>query len=287
MTLTRIAIVLAYSVSAFPQSGAVMGGVGVGNQFGSLSIETRIEPSSPPGTADHIAHGVFANKDWFYRYFADNRQKKYFGYDVLFEPADQPRSFRLTFRPLTRDAREIGLSSPESWTPLPLPRYPPPQIVNAGDTIALDMMVNPATGQKLVDYIVVSSDKLSSSSAVGPARDFKAEDAEIRVMGARLAVNGKTVEAVSGPGGISSSTYLFYLAGHGRFFTSLVPKPGYERAGEVRGNKLSLTVASNTYVFTCSERVAPGPEAYNLYVRHEPNYRPKDANLTFFQGGQR
>jgi len=285
MTLTRTAF-LAFGclIPAFAQSGVIMG-LGIGNRFGSLSVESRIEPPLP--AANYISGGVATDKEWFQRYLTDSRQKKYFGYDVLLEPVNQGGDFRLTFRPLSRDPKRMQLSAPESWTVLPLPRYPPPQIVNAGDTIALDMMVNPTTGQKIVDYILVTRDQLTTSSLGGPARDFRVEDAELRVMGARLTVNGNAVEGASGPGGIRTSNYLFYLAGHGRFLTSLVPKPGYERAGEVRGNKLSLTIAGNTYVFTCTERVAPGPDAYNLYVRHEPDYHPKEANLTFFQAGQR
>lgn len=43
------------------------------------------------------------------------------------------------------------------------PRYPPPFVVESGDTIALDMLVSADGKQKIVDYI-----ELSNKPSTGP-----------------------------------------------------------------------------------------------------------------------
>ena len=106
-------------------------------------------------------------------------------------------------------------------------------------------------------------------------------------MDARLAIDGINVDAVSGAGGITGVNAAFYLAPRGRFFFSLAAREGFTKAGDVRDNTLSFTIDGSRYVLTCSEKIAPGPDAYNLYVRHDASYRPQNtSDIFFFSAGR-
>ena len=115
-----------------------------------FSYETRLEPPSPPMTG--VSGGISAGRTGTYRYMIDNSRHAYLGYDLAIERGKQSGAYVVTFRPLSVSAWEL-VSDATGWKALRLPGYPAPQTVRVGDTIALDLMTNPATGQKIVDYI--------------------------------------------------------------------------------------------------------------------------------------
>ena len=66
--------------------------------------------------------------------------------------------------------------------------------VRVGDTVAIDLMVNSATGQKIVDYLTL---RHTGTSAPVQPHDFSLADAELSVNEARVSINGKLVEATA------------------------------------------------------------------------------------------
>ncbi len=102
----------------------------------------------------HISGGVVTDdKKAFHRYITLNQSKMLLGYDLVIEPVEAENTFRVSFGPPSVES--LRLKDPGSWSLAPLPRYPPPQTVRGGDTIVLDLMVNPLTRQKIVDYLAV------------------------------------------------------------------------------------------------------------------------------------
>jgi hypothetical protein len=73
-----------------------------------------------------------------------------------------------------------------------------------------------------------------------------------------------------------------YVKGRGRFVLSLVPneKLGFRKDGVVSGDGLLFRDGPAEIRVECSGQIAPGPGAYNLYVVHEPGWRPSDGALT-------
>jgi hypothetical protein len=247
-----------------------------GPNKGSFSYQTRLEPPVPP-LADNVSGGLLCTGSGAHRAIADPALRKYFGYDIDFEPGSQADTYRLTLKPLSVTPKEMGLSDAIGWSPLALPPLPPPQIVSVGDTIALDLFVNPVTGQKIVDYIRIEdlphrAGKRAASAE--RARDFTASDAELRLIEARASVNSKWVASL---GDVTASLVSFYLPQHGRYILALVPHPelGFQRAGEIRGTSLSFTVGGDTIAFECRDRIASERASYNLYVRYDPGWTPK------------
>ena len=155
MRIIDIVVTLGCCLPALAQPGKIMGGSASRDDRVSFTFETRLEPPSAE-MIRHIAGGVVADKKAFHRYITLEQSKKLLGYDLDIEPLKTENTFRVSFGPPSIDS--LRLKEPASWTLAPLPRYPPPQTVRGGDTIVVDLMVNPLTYQKIVDYLVVRGD---------------------------------------------------------------------------------------------------------------------------------
>lgn len=85
---------------------------------------------------------------------------------------------------------------------------------------------------------------------------------------------------------MSGTAVYFYLPNHGRFVFSLAPNEqlGFRKAGEVRGSTLTITWGSDTFLFDCDGPVAPGGGVFNLYVYHDPSWRPRGGSDSFQLG---
>ena len=156
---------------------------------------------------------------------------------------------------------------------LELPKYPVIPNVKVGDTVALDLLVNSSTGQKVVDYLTLQ--RQGDIDLRSAPRDFTAADAELTLTGPRVFLNGK-LEAQESAGGISGVVTWLYLEGHGRFVLSLIPndKLGFVRNGRVSRNGLLFEDRGSEFRVECDNRVAPGSGTSNLYVRQEREWRP-------------
>jgi hypothetical protein len=161
--------------------------------------------------------------------------------------------------------------------------------------------MNNSTGQMVTDYVTIQeppqiwagfnrAPDREFAFVPGPARDFRIDDAELTIEAPRLSINGKLDESsVKRFDKASGAVVWIYTAKRGRFILSLVPRPdlGFRRAGEVRGSSLSFVVAGETFSLSTGQKIAPGPTALNLYVLHEPDWKPgyPNADLGAFNMG--
>lgn len=174
-------------------------------------------------------------------------------------------------------------------TALSLPKYPDAQVVADGDTIAFDVLVNSKTGVKIIDLIKVTtsmSQPLSPNvraTAAGrnnrPTKDFSIDAVEMKITASRLAINGTPANENSGKFGIGLTGALiwFYAPLQGRFILSLAPLEGYDfqKAGTIRGNKISFSAGGNLYEWTSSAPiVASQNDNWNLWILHQPDFVP-------------
>ena len=163
--------------------------------------------------------------------------------------------------------------------------------MHVGDIIALDLFTNAATGQKIVDYIRVESfgsrkvvdeyiRRVRAHPVSGMARDFSIEDAELRMIQPRMMVNGQALKSANFGGGFTGTVAWFYLPDHGRYIFSLAPhlEIGFQKAGQVSGTSLMFTSDGVIFAIECSQRIAAGSEPYNLYLFHDPTWRPREAD---------
>ena len=234
----------------------------------------------------------------------DSSRHVYFGYDITIDRLPEETTYRVTIRPLSIGADKLQyFKDPANWTilPLPLPGYPAPQTLHSGDVMALDLMTNAETGQKIVDYLTIQEpphglgtfnpDPPRQFSYVpGTPRDFTIEDASLRLTAPRLTVNGKLDESSARNNGeVAGAVVWIYVANRGRFILSLSPNRslGFRKAGEVRGSLLTFTMGSETFIINCANSIAPGETPFNLYVLQDRSWKPTYAfaNLSAFTMG--
>ncbi|MBL8295876.1 MAG: hypothetical protein JNN08_28795 [Bryobacterales bacterium] len=277
MRIVNLLVVLSCLTGANGQTGRQLMSGSASNGGAAFRYETRLEPAMPDLSGQFGGGGVLAGKSGIHRYVTESEGRRYFGYDLVMEPLADANQYRVTVRPLSVDAPRLGLKDPASWRQVPLPGYPVSQILRGGETMALDLLVNTATGQKIVDYIHLQDQKRLVYTAAGRARDFTAEDAELRVMDPRISVNGRPLDVSAGySGGVSGAAVWMYIPGRGRYFLSLVPhaRRGFLRAGEVRGSTIRFTTGGDQVEVDCNGAVTSGSAAYNLYVLHQPEWSP-------------
>src|SRR5215471_21063499 len=150
---------------ASAQSRRLLGGSAGGSKY-QFFYDTFLEPSVPE--LGNLGGGTIGGEGTIHRLMWDRRQRVYFGYDVAIEPLVEPNTYRITFGELTLssdDAHVLG-GDPSSWTPLPAPDWGGPAVrtVRAGEVLALDLLTNDSTGQKIVDYVTVQGPSAKSQA---------------------------------------------------------------------------------------------------------------------------
>jgi hypothetical protein len=243
---------------------------------------TKVEPPGENARAQ-LPGGVIPKTDRAHHFITDKANKRVFGYDLRLESRGDGSTVQLWIEPLSirngADKMEPG------WTFVAPPKYPVIPVLKLGDTVALDLLVNPATGQKVVDYLTVTRSGPPAPS--GEARDFSAPDVELNLDRPRVFVNGKLAEATARyEFGMRGSVVWFYLEGHGRFILSLFPneKLGFQKNGVADGDTYTFRAGSAEYRVQCSSPVAPGSGRYNLYVLHEAGWRLAGMTDSFTTG---
>lgn len=288
--------------------GVGRGAPGGPPSVGSLQTNLRLDPptGAPPQGVTFGFHGrSVVGKTYFTRTLMDNVNHEYFGYEVLLEE-QQPGTYLATFGKTDVSPMEAAATAGaglNQWSVRTL-ALPAPKVVRNGDIISIELMTNAATGDKLVDDITIQS--FSQRPAIGPpvrpglqglpglsgaqvppgnravptvegaARDFSAADAEMRLTQPRATLNGTPQSTAARVSSVTGSLVWFYLPGRGRYILSLVPRPGldFQRAGEVRGGAITLTLSGDMITLESPVEIATGHAPYNLYVLRDPEWEP-------------
>jgi hypothetical protein len=228
---------------------------------------TKVEPPGDNARAQ-LPGAIIGEKGRAHHLINDPAHKVTFGYDLSLEPGDDGQTVQLRVEPMkTSDPRSY---LQPGWTLLALPKYPVIPKVRVGETVALDLLVNRVTGQRIVDYLTVAR------PTEGPAHDFTLSDVNLNLIDPRVRVNGNLVDLTAKfQGGTAGPIVWLYLPGHGRFILSLFPNDalGFHKNGVAARDTLAFREGSAEYRVTCSVPVAPGEGRYNLYVVHEPEWQ--------------
>ena len=285
---------LIVTTSASAQSRRVDSGSATVQGF-AYHWETQLNPPTPP-LADGSFFSTFDETapNQVHRMLMDRVKRVYFGYTVVVEP--QPgRMFKLAFSPLTLTVQlrqRLG-DDAASWKAMPFAKFPAPQTIRSGEVLELNLLSNDNWGQQLTEFLTVQEVsrpegffRLDGTSrefsfAAGRPRDFTVADVVLRLKDPRVFINGRFEDSSARTLGEETGGVVWiYIPLRGRFLFSVIPSPkqGFNRAGEIRGNSLRFTVGGNTYSVNSAARVAPGTAAYNLYVLHQPEWRPSYAN---------
>lgn len=265
--------------------------------------ETHLSPPTPP-LANTFTTKTTEEPGVIHRVLLDHAGRVYVGYDVRIAVLPEPNTYRVTFQRLTMTqqmARQIMGDDLANWKQLPQSDWgpPAPQDIRAGEVLQLGLLANPATRQQVVDYVTVQEparkvrgfgDPLPDrtfSHTPGPSRDFRTDDVELTLRAPRLIINRRLDEtSTRNFGEVSGGIVWIYTAKRGRYVLSLVPRPelGFRRAGEIRGSALSFVVGNDEFRLSSGAQIAPGQAPFNLYVLHEPDWKPTypNADLSVF-----
>lgn len=266
------------------------------SRIGILPILRSDPPSSPllRRFAPSLRERTIANGPAFYtRIFLDAERHAYLGYELLIErkPAGAYLATvgKLGVTPMDlADSLFASFPIDLEWTMLPLPAIPEPRLVPDGDTLSINIFVDPASGDKLIDEIRINpplpvsrfgpaqlpSRAIPIPTVSGDPRAYSAADAEMQIVQSRLSLNG-AMKGVIGRS-VHGSLVWLYLPGHGRYILSLTPRPGlaFKQSGEVRGGAISFTLDGDSIHLESFAPIAAGEAAYLLYVLHDPQWEP-------------
>jgi len=247
-----------------------------GPTWKKLQIEfvTRIEPGSvlPASSGSVIDEGV--SGPFAQRFIDDPAHRITFGYEIRLEPAPDGASATLRIEPLRDPQHALKNGWSRFGLPTGLPKYPVIPTLRVGDTVAIDLLVNPSTGQKLVDYLT-----LKQKHRFTPTHDFSLADIELFLDQPDVTVGGKTYPSTS-PIGIAGSVVWLYVEGYGRYIFSLFPneKLGLRKNGGVYSASLTFRDRDTEFQVASKSAIAPGNGPYNLYVLSQPAWRPRDSS---------
>ena len=244
----------------------------------SIRFEPKLEPD--PGGASRDLGGTVIDKgvhgDVGQRFIDDPAHKRTFGYDVELIPSNNALTAEIRIQPLHDAQHAVENGWTQFGLPAKLPKYPVITGLRVGDTVAIDLMVNPSTGQKIVDYLTLVREQAQ------PVHDFSLADVELSLDRPRLLVNGKPL-AEGPPDAASGPVIWIYVTARGRFSLSLLPnaKLGFQKNGTATGNILTFHDGAMEFRVECKSPVAPSPGPYNLYVLHETEWRPRNQGMQF------
>jgi len=261
------------------------GGLRVTNQSWKGLAVRFVTKSEPFEQGDgQLGGGVLGDRDHdgVWHHFIDDPVRKIkFGYDLTLTPGEDGASAAIHIQPMHTE--EVSVE--RGWKLMGPVKYPVIPNVKLGDTVVLDLLVNPANGEKIVDYL--SLERWDEPPA-GQAHDFTLADVELFLDRPRIWINGTLAEATAREHpGASGYEVWFYLTGYGRYTLSLFPdeKRGSQKAGIVAGKVATFQDGSTAFRLECESRIAPGQGVYNLYLRHDTSVA-LSAFAPFSVGGQ-
>jgi len=263
-----------------------------GGYFVSFLTTPGVDKNSPNGWSMTSAEAYFESNT-IRRVFIDSGGSMYFGYALVIEPLASAGQFKVSVRPLSpEDEAELRARKAfrtrtihPNYNAAGLSRSAAPQVIADGDTFALDVLVNPKTGDKVTDFVTVSTDESrvreTPKGDVTP-RDFTLEDVEMKMINYQLLINGELVAGGKRSGAAAGPVIWFHLQERGRFIFSLKPHEGYDfqKIGTIERNKVKFTLNGEHYEWVSDVPVVNTGGPWNLYVLYDPNYVPD----SFFLG---
>ncbi len=268
---------------------------------GFVVFDLKIQSPLPMAVSSSVDG---SESNLIHRVLIDEKNNFYLGYDLEVEvqPAKfdggsfQPGQFKLTFGPLSA-AHVAGLqANPKLANLSPHPEFnqdwffrsATPQLLKSLDSIAIELLVNPATGAKIIDVISVNMSPTAAwfnKRPFGNARDFSIDDVEMSMSRNKLLINGECVSC-SGSGSVSGPLVYFWVRGRGRFIVSLRAHDGYDfqKIGTIQQNKIVFFMNGDYYEWICAEPIMKDGGFWNVWVLHEPDY-DFQADLARKKGG--
>jgi tetratricopeptide (TPR) repeat protein len=162
--------ILAALLAALAAPPAQGDGGAVATLENGLSVGFALVRTTRPETGGAIREVTLARSNSVSRVLLDRDSGAYFGYRLTADRAGAGR-VRLAFAALTNELESdvrSELACPTCPPPTRLasasPRFPAPQEVKEGETVSLELLAQPATGERILDAVTVSSRPISAET---------------------------------------------------------------------------------------------------------------------------
>ncbi len=201
-------------------------------------------------------------------------------YEITVKRLDEGKQFEVTvgmWTPTPEEAREMEIDPARVETNF-LSNYTAPLSINDGDMLAVDVLVNPRTGVKLVDYFRITSRPPVVRRGIGSlsamARPIEIGDVEFFVENFELRLNGKSIYASKG--GMGGRFIWLDIPQTGRFIFSLTPlaeSDGFHRSAYVTRQEIDFSNGADKYELTSEHPIIQASGLFYLWIRLDPTFK--------------
>ena len=217
-----------------------------------------------------------------HRVLTDAQKNVVFGYDLWVNADPITKKFSVAVLPADEAFRRTFL---KDFTPsrtngsfATFPKSTTPQMLDDGDAVSLELLVNNESGVRIVDVVSVTFDRssLRDSSPESAPKDFTLDAVALAVKNYSLTINGNLVGKSKSSIGCEGALLWFYVPQRGRFIFSLLPREGYEfeKVAVLDGNRIEFTLDGERYEWISGVSILPNGGTWNLWVLHDTNYTP-------------
>jgi hypothetical protein len=230
-----------------------------------VTIATRSDNGTPSAFKTSLEP---ASGNSFYRIFRDENNLAVFAYELEVTRTSDGQNFKVTAKAATADFA-TRFPNADGGKPTPtLSSVLESPLLASGELFDIPVPVNPGLDQKLNDNVrIVLAQRGGTSTAAS---------AQIRFSALKVSVNGKPASPSESGSDVAGHYAMFYIPGHGGYFFSpeaSEPLP-FQQVGVVDGKHLTFVVDNDTYDCTARVQILVQSERGELWVYHDPNYKP-------------
>jgi hypothetical protein len=238
---------------------------------GSLTVgyadgtQVTIQTFSSGPTAEQAIYSsgavVRAAPGVWHRVLNDKQGKKVvFAYDLEAGRASAPGTFVLRIKPVDEAFAREQQSAGGVPTVSAVREF---NSIKLGEGIAIDLLSNPTTGEKIFDV-------LQPSNAAEPP---KPSGEEFALQVTSIMLNGQPVKLTGVENSsLTGAAAIFYLPGHGAYFLSLESRPHFQQVAHVEGRKLWFELDNDRIEIQSKGRLLAKSENRVVWVRHDPAF---------------
>jgi len=204
---------------------------------------------------------IVDNTNTVHRVVKDSRGNVLFAYDVVARRAAGLKdTFALQIKPV--GAHTTGMARTVSA----VRDFP---AVKLGEAVKVDILQNPATGEKIYDVLRPSDDPLPSAPAPSAVGD------EFVLGDMQIVIDGEKFQWATGAT-TSGAAARIYVPGHGAYLLSVTDAPGFHEAAHANRDKLTFQLDHEHVEITLRKNVLSKSAFHVVWVKHDAGFAAAD-----------